>query len=103
MSGAEGDKGFTYKGELEFEGTMRLSDFQSNEYPTTMDGEQYETNGENPSIGFCGCGRCKGPFFGECFAMELEACICPPSAVRGPPTTRISPSGSWTRASTPCP
>ena len=78
VSGAEGDKGFTYKGGLEFEGTMRLSDFQSNEYQTTMDAEQYETIGENPSIGFCGCWLCKGPVFGECFAMEANLRPLPP-------------------------
>src|SRR2546429_6205565 len=52
---------------------VRLSDFKSKEYKKLLGGESYETEEENPLIGFRGASRYVAPSFRECFELECAA------------------------------
>ena len=52
---------------------VRLSDFKSNEYRKLIGGSRYESEEENPMLGFRGAARYVSADFAEAFAMECEA------------------------------
>ena len=52
---------------------VRTSDFKSNEYVNLIAGSRYESNEENPMIGFRGASRYLAPAFRDCFELECGA------------------------------
>lgn len=52
---------------------VRTSDFKTNEYRHMIGGEAYETNEENPMIGFRGASRYNSPLYKQAFEWECEA------------------------------
>jgi len=54
---------------------VRLSDFKSNEYRKLIGGNRYESDEENPMLGFRGVVRYLSKEFAEAFAMECEALL----------------------------
>jgi len=52
---------------------VRLSDFKSNEYAKLLGGEKFETEEENPMIGFRGTSRYLSEMFRDCFELECRA------------------------------
>lgn len=53
--------------------TVRLSDFKSNEYANLLGGELFESQEENPMLGYRGASRYNSPLFKESFALECDA------------------------------
>lgn len=52
---------------------VRLSDFKSNEYAKLLGGKQFETEEENPMLGFRGAARYYHESYRDGFALECEA------------------------------
>ncbi len=52
---------------------VRLSDFKTNEYAGLLGGRHFETEEENPMIGFRGASRYAHPAYREGFALECQA------------------------------
>ncbi len=52
---------------------VRMSDFKSNEYASLMGGRVFESDEENPMIGFRGASRYTHPAYREGFALECAA------------------------------
>lgn len=52
---------------------VRFSDFKTNEYKTLLGGEFYESQEENPMLGWRGASRYAHPDFAAAFALECEA------------------------------
>ncbi|PKS05392.1 hypothetical protein jhhlp_008767 [Lomentospora prolificans] len=52
---------------------IRMSDFKTNEYAGLLGGAEFETNEENPMIGFRGASRYYSPRYMEGFALECQA------------------------------
>src|SRR3990172_5857788 len=53
--------------------TVRLSDFNSNEYANLVGGTRYEPHEENPMLGFRGAARYIAESFRDCFELECRA------------------------------
>jgi pyruvate,water dikinase len=52
---------------------VRMSDFKSNEYAALLGGKVFETQEENPMIGFRGASRYAHPAYADGFALECRA------------------------------
>jgi pyruvate,water dikinase len=52
---------------------VRLSDFKTNEYRNLLGGEFFETEEENPMLGFRGASRYIDPRYADAFALECAA------------------------------
>ena len=52
---------------------VRMSDFKSNEYANLLGGKQFESNEENPMLGWRGASRYYDPQYREAFALECQA------------------------------
>ncbi len=52
---------------------VRFSDFKTNEYRSLVGGELYESDEENPMIGFRGAARYYDPKFKQAFVLECKA------------------------------
>jgi pyruvate,water dikinase len=55
------------------EAIIRMSDFKTNEYAGLIGGAEFETNEENPMLGFRGASRYYSPRYSEGFALECKA------------------------------
>lgn len=52
---------------------VRMSDFKTNEYADLIGGEEFETNEDNPMLGFRGASRYYGERYREGFGLECRA------------------------------